>query len=242
MRFALAVVWLAACGGNGGGGGDARSDTPEVSIDAPDPSETSCFDGLDDDHNGVADCAEPSCAPFAACVPELPAGWDGYAALYDGTAAPTCPGVFTSTLAPGNVGLTAAAASCTACACGAASGGACPASGGVATVPPATWATTAVACEGSYPDATGCTGTDSCQPKVGAPFHSGTCIHQIGDMACPAQTVFTERHVFYAGLFDTRGCAACTCGTPSGNACASGGGGPSGSAMQLQPSTYCCIP
>lgn len=241
MRTAILLSYLGvvACGGSSGGSIDASD---AVSIDAPDPTETSCFDGLDDDGNGVADCAEPSCAPFAACVAALPAGWDGYAALYNGSGMPACPGVFMSMLAPGSFGLTAAPAACTACSCGAASGGACAPSGGVATVPPVMWAETAIGCEGNYPDALGCTGTDVCLPRVASPFHAGMCIHQTGDVACPAGTPFSEHHVFYAGLFDTRGCAACACGAPSGAVCASSGGAPAGSAMQLQPSTYCCIP
>jgi hypothetical protein len=48
-----------------------------------------------------------------------------------------------------------------------------------------------------------------------------TCIFHNGDVDCPSDpaNVYTEKHVFYAGIDDTRGCAPCTCGAPAGSVC-----------------------
>lgn len=236
----VAAVKLLGCGGSTSHDVDA---TVDVGIDTA-PAETSCFDGLDDNGDGLVDCAEPTCASISGCVSAIPLGWSGHAALYEGplAGAPICPTPFIDTLAPGNAGLVAPPASCTSCACGAPTNGACPASGGIPNVVPATWSASSVACEGAAPAAIGCDGADDCQPRPVAPFLTTLCIHQNGDTPCPTGSSFTERHVFYAALFDTRDCAACTCGAPSGGACAPGGGGAKGMAMQLAPSTYCCLP
>ncbi|MGK3991654.1 hypothetical protein [Sorangium sp. So ce1024] len=44
-----------------------------------------------------------------------------------------------------------------------------------------------------------------------------TCIHHEGEQDCPA--TYPDRHVFHAGVEDTRGCAPCGCGEPSGGTC-----------------------
>ncbi|WP_437528445.1 hypothetical protein WME79_45325 [Sorangium sp. So ce726] len=44
-----------------------------------------------------------------------------------------------------------------------------------------------------------------------------TCIHHEGEQDCPA--TYPERHVFYAGVEDTRGCAPCGCTEPAGATC-----------------------
>ncbi|KYF72322.1 hypothetical protein BE11_16805 [Sorangium cellulosum] len=44
-----------------------------------------------------------------------------------------------------------------------------------------------------------------------------TCIHHEGERDCPA--TYPDRHVFYAGADDTRGCAPCGCAEPSGATC-----------------------
>jgi hypothetical protein len=49
-----------------------------------------CLDGVDDDCNGLIDCADPGCtAQGFVCMPAFPAGW-GYVA-FDATARPGCP-------------------------------------------------------------------------------------------------------------------------------------------------------
>ena len=54
-----------------------------------------CFNGIDDDADGLADCADPDCAPATECVGPIPVGWGtfGYVVLAetDPTAKPVCP-------------------------------------------------------------------------------------------------------------------------------------------------------
>jgi hypothetical protein len=228
------VLALAAC-----------SSSSHVTVDAAAVAETNCFDGVDNNGDGKADCADPSCAAVAVCVDAVPAGWTGFASIYDGVAsgAPSCAAPFAMGAAPGNDGLTADPATCTACTCGVASNNICPAGGGAATVPPFAWADLGVACTSSATTAAvGCTGTQVCQPRAAAHFESGLCVEQTGEVVCPAGSAFTARHVFYASVDDGRACAACTCGAAVGGACASGGGAASGSAAGAIPTTFCCVP
>jgi hypothetical protein len=47
------------------------------------------------------------------------------------------------------------------------------------------------------------------------------CVFQPGELNCPTDIVnpYTERHVFFEGLMDTRGCTACACDPPAGGVC-----------------------
>jgi hypothetical protein len=235
--FALVVVAFAACGG--------KDATPiDATADAPFAAEANCFDGLDDNRDGRPDCADPTCGAIAGCVAPLPVGWAGYAAVYDDAAAsaPTCANPFTTDLGPGHDGLSAPAATCSACTCGVPSGGACANSGGAATVPAVTWRNVGVACASSVAAAIGCTGANVCQPRASSPFLHGLCIHQAGDLACPTGTAFTDRHVFFSTVTDTRGCTACACGPAAGGSCAPAGGPPVGAATEGTATTFCCMP
>jgi hypothetical protein len=235
MRRAWVIAWLF-----GLGCGSASHREPDAAAAGP---ESSCFDGVDNNGDGLADCADPTCASVAACVAAAPAGWTGYAALYDGLAAgaPSCAAPLPTMLAPGNAGLTAAVAVCTPCACGPSNGVACAAGGGTAIVSAPAFARVGIGCASQAATAAGCTGT-VCQPRPGAPFAAGMCVHQAGDLPCPSGTPFTDRHVFFAGVDDTRGCAACACGPPSGGSCAASGGGSVGQAIGKTATTYCCAP
>ncbi|WP_437285371.1 hypothetical protein [Sorangium sp. So ce406] len=44
-----------------------------------------------------------------------------------------------------------------------------------------------------------------------------TCIQHEGERDCPA--TYPDRHVFYASVEDTRGCAPCGCSEPTGGTC-----------------------
>lgn len=44
-----------------------------------------------------------------------------------------------------------------------------------------------------------------------------TCIWAEGEQACPAESAFSERQIFYREIYDTRQCSECTCGGPSGD-------------------------
>lgn len=67
-----------------GGGRDALADGRCV---ASGPER--CDDGIDNDCNGLADCADPACQPTHQCVDPAPAGWDLVAFAPD--ARPACP-------------------------------------------------------------------------------------------------------------------------------------------------------
>jgi hypothetical protein len=119
-----------AGGGTGGGaGGDTGSaGSPDASdmLDAPTkevapevpacvPKTEDCFNGADDDCDGLPDCADPDCMPTTVCVPR-PSGAVG--TPVDATAA--CPAGFAAA-APTllNGGLTAGSSCASGCRCGA---------------------------------------------------------------------------------------------------------------------------
>ena len=94
--------------------------------------------------------------------------------------------------------------------------GGCSASQQSPTVPTPAWAEVAQACGDPTPG-TGCTSGDTCLPVPQAPYRTGLCIMQPGNVgSCPAGP-FSDLHVFYTGVDDTRSCSACTCGNPSGS-------------------------
>ena len=80
-----------------------------------------CFNGSDDDADGLADCADPDCAPATECVGPIPVGWGtfGYVVLgeADPTTPPTCPSYASSVKYVGNKTLLGGAFSCSQCDC-----------------------------------------------------------------------------------------------------------------------------
>jgi len=81
---------------------------------------------------------------------------------------------------------------------------------------PSNWATFARACEWAARGECATVG-DLCSP-VAAGFRA--CVATPADVDCPANSPYTEKHVFYGGIDDTRGCTPCTCGAPAGSSCA----------------------
>jgi len=75
-----------------------------------------CTNGIDDDCNGLTDCADPACSSAGyACVPPMPNGWSFVA--FEPSSRPACPGgLMTKTLDVDPTDLTATAAC--ACTCG----------------------------------------------------------------------------------------------------------------------------
>ena len=67
----------------GTGGGQPEDAAGDVTLDAkPDVVaeagfESDCTNGLDDDADGLPDCADPDCAVIVTCVPAAPPGWTG---------------------------------------------------------------------------------------------------------------------------------------------------------------------
>lgn len=105
---------VGGAGGSGGSGGSGGNANGEL-----------CFNGTDDDDDGLADCADPDCRA-ATCAPAAPAGWSGPASLTAGAddAPRGCPETLTP-VAGGSGALSAPPATCAACSCGAPSGGVC---------------------------------------------------------------------------------------------------------------------
>src|ERR1700759_428939 len=135
--FAVAcVVWF-GCG------------SPPHQTDAAAASAERCFDGIDNNGDGLVDCADPSCASVAGCVAAVPWGWTGHTALYDGAiaGAPSCAAPFATAVMPGNAELTAAPSSCAACVCCAPNGVSCPTAGGAATASAPAFARVRIGCE-----------------------------------------------------------------------------------------------
>ena len=80
-----------------------------------------------------------------------------------------------------------------------------------------TWANLTVACAPSSQSTTGCNANQVCVPGAGSPFESTFCVLKAGNNTCPSP--FTNQHLYYSGITDTRGCTPCTCGSPSGVDC-----------------------
>ena len=100
-----------APGGSAGaaGGGDAG------------PKEI-CDNGVDDDGDTQADCADSDCTAAGAfsCVTDAPAGWTGPFAFSVGAPPfPACPAPYTKVELQGGETINAPAAVCTGCSCGA---------------------------------------------------------------------------------------------------------------------------
>ncbi len=86
-----------------------------------------CTNGVDDDNNGLADCADPACAAYACA--STPSGWTGPIALWTGAAgaAPACSaaGPYPSGVLNAHSGLSTPGYTCPACNCAPSGGSAC---------------------------------------------------------------------------------------------------------------------
>jgi hypothetical protein len=93
-----------AAGGSGAGGGGSED----------------CTNGVDDNGDGLVDCADPACSAFA-CAPDPPAGWSGPFAFYAGPdPSVACSGHFAVAGPEGGTGVVANPVTCGACGCDAA--------------------------------------------------------------------------------------------------------------------------
>jgi hypothetical protein len=97
-------------------------------------------------------------------------------------------------------------------------GGTCAPQGGQANLPAEQWALVGKGCSGALPGG-GCSAGKVCQPVSPLPFLPGLCVVKPGDNNCPMGSPFSDKHVFYEGVNDTRTCSACQCGAPSGSSC-----------------------
>jgi hypothetical protein len=96
-------------------------------------------------------------------------------------------------------------------------GGSCAGQGGTPTKPPVAWAILGKAC-GEAPFGGGCGSGNVCQPIAQPPFLNGLCIYKGGENSCPPGE-FSESHIFYQDVTDTRDCSSCQCGAPAGSTC-----------------------
>jgi hypothetical protein len=90
----------------------------------------------------------------------------------------------------------------------------------VLSLPSATWGVEAVACHAEVDDASACNANEVCTQLPGDSRFAGTmCIAHDGQVPCPSSGPFTESHVYYTAISDSRGCANCGCGPPDAGAC-----------------------
>ncbi|HVW26058.1 MAG TPA: hypothetical protein VHC69_11865 [Polyangiaceae bacterium] len=77
-----------------------------------------CLNGIDDDRDGLVDCADPDCTTGYTCG-SVPAGWQGPFALWSGTpnAAPSCPAAYPTGLFLAHDKLNVPSYACPDCAC-----------------------------------------------------------------------------------------------------------------------------
>jgi len=96
-------------------------------------------------------------------------------------------------------------------------GGACTPSNVVVTKPPTSFSDQALVCAGATPGLCADPST-VCVPKPGAPFGLTACVSHTADIPCEG-SAYTQKHVLYAGVTDTRDCSACACGAATGISC-----------------------
>jgi hypothetical protein len=236
--------------------------------------EIDCLDGIDNDCNGLVDCADPACTAGYVCA-ELPTdgGFEG-TAIYAPTRATPCPSTY-PTQTDTFEGLLTTPAECSACSCaagGASCGvsaitcgaaaascaldggasavvtttcgsfdagalgpgsscavtvpevtpGTCVPDGGAATLPDASFSELSRVCTTTSGPGGGCAPGLVCVGRPPSGFH-GACVFKSvsGAAVCPAG--FGQAHVTMpsaTSVTDTRGCTACSCGSPTGASCA----------------------
>jgi hypothetical protein len=103
-----------------------------------------------------------------------------------------------------------------------ATGGTCPASGGVPTTQPATYVTRSLLCGGVVAGGGCATSGEVCLPPAPTGFNEGLCIYRNGNRSCGSYAPFTEERSIHDGIRDTRDCSTCSCATPTGASCSGG--------------------
>jgi hypothetical protein len=82
------------------------------------PAIEDCTNGIDDDGDNAADCADSDCGAFT-CAAGVPPGWNGPVAFAEGkpNQPVACQGPYADSAYQGKGGLTCPAATCSACGC-----------------------------------------------------------------------------------------------------------------------------
>ncbi len=76
----------------------------------------------------------------------------------------------------------------------------------------AAFGTHVVACTLAAPQRGGCHKDELCTPPAPKSFADTLCVWKAGSASCPA--AYSDKHVYYRKLVDTRTCSACSCGGP----------------------------
>jgi hypothetical protein len=92
---------LVVCGGGFDGGGTCQA-----------PAAEDCFNNIDDDCNGLVDCADPACAPVAECVDDAP----GFTLGLGSSGVGSCPAEYSASAMSVGSNLNAPNA-CVGCSC-----------------------------------------------------------------------------------------------------------------------------
>lgn len=86
-------------------------------------------------------------------------------------------------------------------------------------VPTAAWSEIGRACSVAPAQPAACAGGGTCVPAPPVPFDGSLCVFSAGEVPCPTGSAYTARHVFYAGVDDSRACGACSACTVTGSKC-----------------------
>jgi hypothetical protein len=121
-----------ATSGDDGAGSDAKSDSNvkhDSSVDVGDGCSASedCTNGIDDNCDGLVDCADPLCKAGYTCTPNPPNGWSGPVVLFDGAGnatPPACASPYGGAAIDGHWGMSAPSPQC-GCTCGPSQGEGC---------------------------------------------------------------------------------------------------------------------
>ena len=164
---------------------DARSDSAPSDAATPDASDACgpveiCNNGIDDNCNGLVDCADPACSPAWSCTAaSIPAGWS--IVEYVENARPTCATAYGTSLDVVE-GPSGAPATC-GCTCGITTPGSCEigsftvyvggAIGGCALIPAATSPGNGGACSPAMPSFAAPDGTKFQIDPIG--YTTGSC-------------------------------------------------------------------
>ncbi|HEY4116857.1 MAG TPA: hypothetical protein VGM56_03325 [Byssovorax sp.] len=98
-------------------------------------------------------------------------------------------------------------------------GGACASSGPALKPDTPTWQRLGRGCGDVALTGKGCNNGQVCLPKPKAPYVTGVCISQSGDVQCPPSQ-FSVKHTFFQSYSDGRSCGGtCACDDPAGGGC-----------------------
>lgn len=104
---------------------DAGPDEPmDSGVDAH-VAEAECSNGIDDDLDGDADCADADCDPVVVCVPEPETDWSAPGVLNVGATAAPCDAAYDTEVYVGHSNPSGSPATCAACSCGAPTSSSC---------------------------------------------------------------------------------------------------------------------